>query len=373
MHVLSTAAVLTIAASSAVAAPDAALMNRASRGYVYFHRSGVGMAAHDAAVDACIHEASQAQEPYLAPVIGGLLTQMAVASTRAAKQRRLNEAQFVANLENCMVARGWDVARLDDTEGKAIATLPQPQQAAALAPWVGAAQPHGQIVRRYAPVFVVGWSSRLDEDHGPWSLSVTAGVHDLGELATPKSERPANWRGLQIGAAKTAVAPAASAIVVRVMATEPTQNSWTFVRLDAPSAGADLPGLTAFTVSRQAKESGTKTYVGSAPPGRWRLQGVSGASFCLGGPAFDVGAGEAVFAGAFDASSPYVPDLDMAPAKAELGDAALAARLKPAQWANGEVFPCGVMRPSTIYVLEVPDAPFAPGYQSGSRAAPPPP
>lgn len=46
-----TAAVLAIAASPAVAAPDAALMNKASGGYVYFHRASVGMAAHDAAVD----------------------------------------------------------------------------------------------------------------------------------------------------------------------------------------------------------------------------------------------------------------------------------------------------------------------------------
>ena len=50
------AAVLAFAASPAVAAPDAALMNKASSGYVYFHRSGVDMAAHDAAVEACIHE-----------------------------------------------------------------------------------------------------------------------------------------------------------------------------------------------------------------------------------------------------------------------------------------------------------------------------
>ena len=367
------AAVLAIAASPAVAGSDAALMNKASSGYDYFHRLGVDMAAHDAAVEACIHEASQTQEPYVAPVIGGLLTQMAFASTRAEKHRKLNEAQFAANLENCMVARGWEVARLDEAEGKAIAALPQPQQAATLAPWVGAAQLHGQVVRRYAPIAAIGWNSELDENHGPWSLSLTAGVHDLSKLVTDAA-KPANWRALQIGEAKTVVAPAASAIVVRVMATAPAQTTWTFVRLDEPAPGADLPGLTAFTVARQGKESaGAKTYVISAPPGHWRLQGVGAASFCLGGPSFDVGAGEAIFAGAFDASSPYAPDLDMGPARGELGDAALAARLKPAQWTNGESFPCGVMRPATIYTLEIPNVPFAPGYQAGSRAVPPSP
>jgi hypothetical protein len=373
MRILS-AAVLAIAASPAVAAPDAALMNRASGGYVYFHRSGVDMAAHDAAVEACLHAAQQTKEPHVPPAVGLLLTQMAVASTRAAKHRKLNEAQFSANLENCMVARGWEVARLEEAEGKAIAALPQAQQAAALAPWVGAAQAHGQIVRRYALMGAVGWNSALDENHGPWSLSLTAGVHDHSKLVTEDGPRPANWRVLQVGEAKTPVAPAASAIVVRVMAATPTPNSWTFIRLDEPSSGADLPGLTAFTVARQAKDpAGAKTYVIAAPPGHWRLQGVGEASFCLGGPSFDVGPGEAVFAGAFDASSPYAPDPEMGPARAELADATLAARLKPAQWTNGETFPCGVMRPSTIYVLELPNAPFAPGYQAGSRAAPPSP
>ena len=366
------AAVLAFAASPAVAQSDA-LMNKASSGYVYFHRPGADMTAHDAAIEACIHEASQTKEPYVAPVIGGLLTQMAFASTRAEKHRKLNEAQFAANLENCMVARGWEVARLDEAEGKAIAALPQPQQAAALVPWVGAAQPHGQVVRRYAPVAAIGWNSELDENRGPWALSLTAGVHDLGKLVTDAA-KPANWRSLQIGEAKTVVAPAASAIIVRVMATAPAQTTWTFVRLDEQSPGTDLPGLTAFTVARQDKESaGAKTYVIAAPPGHWRLQSVGAASFCLGGPSFDVGAGEAVFAGAFDASSPYAPDLDMGPAKAELGDQALAARLKPAQWTNGETFSCGVMRPATIYTLEIPGAPFAPGYQAGSRAALPSP
>jgi hypothetical protein len=78
-----------------------------------------------------------------------------------------------------------------------------------------------------------------------------------------------------------------------------------------------------------------------------------------------------VVAGTFDASAPYAPDFDMAAARSELGDAALAARLKPAGWINGETFPCGVMRPTSIYVLELPNVPYAPGYQAGSHANPP--
>ena len=106
----------------------------------------------------------------------------------------------------------------------------------------------------------------------------------------------------------------------------------------------------------------------AVPPGRWRLQSIGPASFCLGGPAFDVGAGEAIYAGAFDAGSPYAPDMALAPAQAALGDKVLAARLKPAAWTNGELFPCSLLTPSTIYVLELPGAPFADGYAAGTHA-----
>jgi hypothetical protein len=84
-----------------------------------------------------------------------------------------------------------------------------------------------------------------------------------------------------------------------------------------------------------------------------------------------VPAGEAVFAGTFDASSadPLSPDMDLAPAKATLADAALAARLKPAKWVNGETFPCALLRPLAIYALELPGVPFADDYTGGSRSS----
>jgi hypothetical protein len=367
------AAALAIAAAPGVAAAEGSVMNRASEGYVYFHRAGADMAAHDAAVDGCVHEAVQAREPYQPPVIAGVLTQMIIAGKRAAKQRRLNQAQFAANVENCMLARGWDVVRLDDAEGRTIAAQSQPQQSAPLAPWVGAAQPRGQTGRRYADIGAVRWNSEPDDNPGPVALSLTAGVHDLSRLATPGGGRPAEWRALPTGDANTAPAPAASVIVVRVTTTFPAQQTWTFVRLDEALPKADPPGLAFFTVTRDAKEeAAAKTYVIAAPPGRWRLQGAGATSFCLGGPVFDLAAGEAVFAGDLNASSPYALGLDPAAASAELRDSVLAARLKPAPWVNGEGFPCGVMQPSSLYVLELPGAPYAPDYRAGSRVAPAP-
>ena len=79
-----------------------------------------------------------------------------------------------------------------------------------------------------------------------------------------------------------------------------------------------------------------------------------------------------VFAGAFDNAHPYAPDLTLAHAQSALSDAALAARLKPANWTNGEAFACSALQPSTIYVLELPGAPFVDGYAAGSHANPSP-
>jgi hypothetical protein len=147
--------------------------------------------------------------------------------------------------------------------------------------------------------------------------------------------------------------------------------------MDPPGAqAAALPALTYFTVSSPTKPAKGSTalettYVVAVPPGRWRLQGSGAVSFCLGGPAFDVGASEAIFAGGFDAVHPYAPDMTLAPAQAELADAALAARLKPADWTNGESFACSALTPQTIYVLELPGAPFVAGYAAGTHANPP--
>jgi len=77
-----------------------------------------------------------------------------------------------------------------------------------------------------------------------------------------------------------------------------------------------------------------------------------------------------VFAGTFDATTPYLPDPTMAPVQAELGDGALAARLHAAHWINGESFACSVFLPPTIYVLELPGVPFVDGYAAGARAHP---
>jgi len=172
----------------------AATMDRPSDGYVYFHRAGADMARHDAAIDACIREVAGTRQPSIGPAHGGLITRMILRSGRDAQQQVADRVAFDANLEDCMVARGWEVVRLDDAEGKQLAGLPQPQQAAAIAPWIGAQPPHGQVVRQYGPIDAQSWKSGIETIPGTPSLSVTAGVHDLSRLNTPPLDpAPAQW------------------------------------------------------------------------------------------------------------------------------------------------------------------------------------
>jgi hypothetical protein len=111
----------------------------------------------------------------------------------------------------------------------------------------------------------------------------------------------------------------------------------------------------------------------AAPPGHWRLeklalQGVGfEVNFCLGAPAFDVKAGEVIYAGTFDLNgSGVTPDLALDPARAWLGAASpFAAQVKPAAYVNGSRARCGG---SSIYDLEFKGAPYADGYGWGGAS-----
>ena len=86
------------------------------------------------------------------------------------------------------------------------------------------------------------------------------------------------------------------------------------------------------------------------------MLGPQGGSRCIGGPAFDVKPGDAVFAGSFDAAAAdYMapaPSLDSV--TPTLHDAALAARLKPATWLNGVKSPCGLAWAVLLYRYDMP-------------------
>src|ERR1700753_73116 len=87
-------------------AASAASLGMPSEGFVYFHHAGSDMAAHNAAVEACAGSAAPTIGP-MAANFGGVLGAWIADS----ENNGLAHVTFVANLENCMVARGWEVVR----------------------------------------------------------------------------------------------------------------------------------------------------------------------------------------------------------------------------------------------------------------------
>ena len=104
---------------------------------------------------------------------------------------------------------------------------------------------------------------------------------------------------------------------------------------------------------------------GSAAEHRIKVRNLS-AGGMMGEGAVRVARGDVVYAGAFYTSEhDRGPDLSMERAQAALANApALAQRLRPAEYRNGEVFQC---MGSYFYAYEVPGAPFRESYTHGSN------
>jgi hypothetical protein len=345
---------------------------KASAGYTYFHHTGADMTAHNTVVEACIADAASVADnaSFLASTMqmGGAIANVALGFVSQAQLRQVNRIQFAANVENCMVANGWDVVHLDDTDGARLAALPAPQQADTLAAWVGAAAPHGVIVRSFSPISgqITGRIPIPADRVGPTSLSLTAGDHEITQIVRSSDAAPPEWHSISFVPPGSADA-ASAVIVIRTRSAGRYHGTFWLAQLgDAPASPNTPIGLSYIQATTPAgtpfsRAGNEKTYVAIVPPGRWRLIGYSGVapskytgfyaslptsiSLCLGGPAFDVKPGQAVFAGSFDASAAdfFKPNLDPAPAKADLGDTPLAARLEPAHWTNGEKTPCNLL------------------------------
>lgn len=198
-------------------------------------------------------------------------------------------------------------------------------------------------------------------------------------LAVPQSSfPPIDGRSIpstmQVEADVPAPPPGFGVIVVRIKS---MSNRWGigagFVRKPAPPVGdalGDEPFFSVASASRGwifAKPEGN-WFALTVPAGRWQLSNSGFVVYCLGAPSFEVGEGEAVFAGTIDLGGDNLgPDLEMAPARAWL-KGPLAEGLRPAEYRNGATSSCNVF--STIYALEIPGAPFEDGYRNGSRAEP---
>jgi hypothetical protein len=377
-----------VATTTQAAAAD---LTASTSGYVYFHRASATLAEHDADVRACMTEAQKTNQPDTsagAGAGGGLLGALVVGIVKGVMNGIAERRGTVANLENCMVVRGWSVRRLNDADGAAITALPQPGQAEKLAALVGATEPVGPPVRVYANDAQLGATAMFtparDLDKVPLSYTALTPIPKgeeppIGPIQNPAKMKKSAYPPKALKPEQLAAVPADAALVVVRLTGGQLQGGevLTFERASltprTPSWADGQPG--AFYVALPLKMFAKRdqaydvTAVFALPPGQWRLssaaRGLFLTSFCLGQPEFTVAKGETVHAGTFTLGDERIgPDLDLAPAKTAL--AALpdrVAALKPAAYVNGATSECGGVY---VYALEVPGAPFVEGYRYGS-------
>ncbi|WGM37426.1 hypothetical protein [Caulobacter sp. NIBR1757] len=344
------------------ALPAMAQTGTASPGFNYFHRAGATLEVHEADIRFCEGEARKTVAQYVEaghydkPRPGLFNTALL-----NAVQLQFDRNQVQANIETCMLIRGWSVVRPPAADEQSLLGAHQASLVSYLSARVGAATPQGAEIRRYDPTLAIvytmpGYASKPQE-----SLSYRAVFGtEPPVFALPKAaEWPEEWQFLNRVKAPAALGPATTLLIVRTHGTRPGQQiNLRFMRIE--ERASDSPALQVFQASSPTKmfwKAGTPMqdiYVFEVPPGRWLLLGDTISTFCLGAPGFEVKAGEAVFAGTF--SSEVVGDLQpkmaVEPAAAALPPA-LAGRLRAAEWRNGYAFDCGSPPATLLRAFEV--------------------
>jgi hypothetical protein len=353
-------------------------LSRPTAGHTYFNRPGADVSEHDRDLLRCIGHSSPVRSVDDEMGTGGILGQMITDSA--------NRGIMAASLENCMVVHGWRVVRLDEAEGQALSRLAPPELRSKLAPWIGSVRPPGSVVRAWANDAANAAINHfaLRPGHtkkGQLGLLVLAAGSSPAPEQSPAApgdpEKPKidpKWPKGPLKPAELAAAPAGAGIViVAIRGMGLTRgNGFVFRRIgpspDVRAAAADH-GPDRFE-ALGGPLTGARTLAFALPPGRWRIgseiNGLMELNYCLGSPAFELKAGEVVYAGNLDLkSSSLRPDLSIDRIRQWLAGTPAAEAVKPAAWTNGSRGPCG---PNSIYALEFDGAPFEPGYSLGSRA-----
>ncbi len=356
-----------------------------SPGYVYFNRPGADVTKHDADLDTCaryvyrqLHiDWDNPADPTIAGFIGSKVNQSIHGGTIA--------SGAAADVENCMVASGWRVVRLPDTEGAELAALSADDLRTRTSPWIGALVPHGTVARAWdneaahsSPSDAKAKPSFFQNGQLSWKIHKTAmtgpGVQSEAPPVLPHvwpkidEKWPIKMLFRSLKLSDVASAPPGSALIIlHISGIDLWKARWLSISregtdlTDRPSLRDHAPDMYGFVEYR----NNVQWFIEAVPPGIWRISELNGKILCLGAPAFEVKAGDVIYAGTFDLDSANVsPDLDLAPAKTFLSGTAEENRLKAAEYVNGSRAACG----SGMYAYEVPGAPFRPDYAYGSRA-----
>lgn len=353
-------------------------------GYTYFNRAGATVERHNADLGSCMGEAVKtiSADAMLSGGRNDGLVGNLIAGGLASAANRGTTASAV---ENCMIVKGWRVVLLPEAKGQALAGMTDADVAAELGKWIGVSEPEGKVFRAWrneaADAAIERWSLRPPHiNDGLLSLRLLklGDVRDARKavVASPTGSSPIltrdmlkvdkSWPSSRYEPAKMPKLPENGAVLIFGMAGGITA-------LELERVGSD-PAVRPVTLDHKPDRFRAFGKWGAyiVPPGRWRIRAMTKAlltiNMCLGSPAFEIKSGEVLFGGAFDLNgSQFGPDMDIAKAKAWLGQGALADRVAPVAWSNGSTGECG---DSTIFALEFPGYPFAEGYSWGSKVRP---
>lgn len=300
-----------------------------------------------------------------------------------------NRATFYVNVENCMVVKGWKVVQLSEEDGGALGRLTSNNLRTWLEGVVGAAQPQGSVVRQFQNDAARGDTIFGGTPRVAHRQNLSLRAVSLDNLPEYPRFPPPSTRGRTVGVSLrsdelTGLPEGTALVIVRLVGTGQTNGvGFHFERMrsfanPAVIATRRIDPVEHFFASvpwsnfrGAANERREATFAFPVVPGRWGISAkMNTLSFCLGAPAFEIQAGEVVFLGTFDVASETLgPQMALDPAAQYLGPSnPVVERLRPAQWTNGVTMPC---RGGFTYALEIPGAPFEPGYHDGGAPGAP--
>lgn len=369
--------------SLAIACATPADLTKVTPGQTYFNKTGAALEDHNRDLEAC-HA-----------IANGGASQAPPTPDDSALYTYRYEPQFLngslqvhtlelLNTEHCMVVRGWRVVRLSDEQGKALRKLETSAFVERMAAMVGAEPPDGVIVRTFANEGLRASTRKnaIPSYFSATSLSLKL-LDDRRRLRVPGARlgRPMSRHMPYVA---TSVAPetlsppgTAEATVIALVDSDADHLMEGFLlervsRDPAKFAYAEDGGADTFTLNMLGvdfKGTGpskrTKTLAFRIPAGRWRIsRTLTYLEPCMGAPAFEIAPGEVLFLGRFDLMSEYQgPRMDIEAGREAIALApALATRLAPAPWVNGEVWGC-LAYPR--YAFEFEGFPYKPDYPWG--------
>ena len=456
-------AIVAFAGAAQGQTPSGPQLATPTLGYTYYNRPGATLEEHRHDLEFCFDSAAIAERaPYRGPdflgamssnpgyystyspagAIGATLV-LGLMQMQAAQQQQ--ELATRANYDNCMVALGWRVVRLDDNAGSALARLNQAELAGRMQPLIAAESPTGLSTRSFgnealnpgavqaatggatptslSSMALPGESFAADYRRPPRSnrsLSSETSEQSRARRLEAEVERTHQRAVTDEQARVEAAAASGAAMVAPLTAADATTlpNDASLIVLRINGAAGNTLGLGVQSADADGKgerilANGVALMIFRVTPGRWRIDSLATSrialSLCLGAPAFDVGPGEIVYAGAFDLSGQNIaPDLTLpaipAPDAAALATAAgtaeapaasgqtpapasaasegkssptatlsdIAARagaMRAAAYSNGSSGQCNTG--PVIYALEFPGLPFVDGARRGPPSAEP--